>query len=371
MDGRRLIVASVVALLGATAIAAVPNPAPSPPSAAASGASEVTSAATSAAAAGDIPSEPARLASRSLMLDVAAAGSRLIAVGERGQILLSDDEGSTWSQTPTPTQSLLTGVCFSDAQHGIAVGHDEIALATSDAGATWKRTHYAPQAQQPLLDVWCGVGGHAIAVGAYGVYLVSADGGVTWDERKMDALPAAAPKAADDDAGGGFHLNAIAADSRSRLYVAAEAGHLYRSDDGGAKWVSLHSPYEGSFFGVLPLGADTVLAFGLRGNLFRSENAGATWERINTGTVAMLDGGTTIGADGVVIVGLSGTLLVSHDGGKTFTVIQQPDRKGLAAVLAPAKARVLVTVGEAGANLVRIPPAPAAATTRNAAVARR
>jgi photosystem II stability/assembly factor-like uncharacterized protein len=317
----------------------------------------------------DIPSEPARLASRSLMLDLAVAGSRLVAVGERGQILLSDDQGSTWNQAPTPTQSLLTGVCFSDAQHGIAVGHDEIALLTSDAGASWKRTHYAPQAQQPLLDVWCGTGGRAIAVGAYGVYLVSSDGGLTWEERKMDAAPAAAPAPKEaDDAGGGFHLNAIAADSKSRLYIAGEAGHLYRSDDGGNKWVSLHSPYEGSLFGVLPLGGDTVLAFGLRGNLFRSENAGVTWERIETGTVAMLDGGTTLGGDGgstqvarnVALVGLSGTILVSRDAGKTFSLFQQGDRKGIAAVLAseaPGQAGALVTVGEAGANRQRIPAA--------------
>src|SRR5690348_8197512 len=98
-----------------------------------------------------MPSEPARLASRSLLLDLAAAGNRLVAVGSRGQILLSDDAGQTWTQTETPTQNLLTGVCFGDAQHGIVVGHDEIILASGDGGRTWKRTHFAPQAQQPLL----------------------------------------------------------------------------------------------------------------------------------------------------------------------------------------------------------------------------
>ena len=37
------------------------------------------------------------------------------------------------------------------------------------------------------------------------------------------------------------------------------------------------APYDGSFFGVLPLTDGAVLAYGLRGQLFRSENRGATW----------------------------------------------------------------------------------------------
>src|SRR6185437_6487805 len=133
----------------------------------------------------ELPSEPARLASLSLLLDLASAGHRLVAVGERGHVLLSDDAGRHWTQAQTPTQALLTGVCFADAEHGIAVGHDEIILASSDGGHSWKRTHFAPQAQQPLLDVWCGSDGRAIAVGAYGVYMLSKDYGASWAEHKL------------------------------------------------------------------------------------------------------------------------------------------------------------------------------------------
>jgi photosystem II stability/assembly factor-like uncharacterized protein len=287
------------------------------------------------------PAELARLSSRSLLLDLATAGNRLVAVGDRGHILLSDDAGRTWTQTGAPTQALLTGVCFSDAQHGIAVGHDEIILASADGGRTWHRTHFRPQAQQPLLDVWCGAGGRAIAVGAYGVYMVSSDYGANWEERKL----------ASDDISGGYHLNAIASDSSSRLYIAAEAGHLYRSDDGGNTWKSLPSPYEGSLFGVLPLQGGTVLVFGLRGNLFRSEDSGATWQRVRTGTEAMLDGATSFDGGGVAVVGLSGVVLLSRDGGSSFSLLQQDDRKGLAAVL-QVQTGTLVTVGEAGAKRI-------------------
>jgi photosystem II stability/assembly factor-like uncharacterized protein len=298
----------------------------------------------------ELPSEPARLASRALLLDVANAGQRLVAVGERGHVLLSDDAGRHWSQVQTPTQSLLTAVCFADAAHGIAVGHDEIILATADGGRSWKRTHFAPQAQQPLLDVWCGSDGDALAVGAYGVYMVSQDYGASWAERKLQT----ANGSNRDEMGGGYHLNAIAADASSRLYIAAEAGHLYRSEDRGATWVSLSFPYAGSLFGVLPLADGAVLAFGLRGNLFRSADGGDTWKRIATGTQATLDGGTSLEGGRVAIVGLSGVVLLSRDGGSSFTLLQQDDRKGLAAVRGVA-GNELVTVGEAGVKLIAGP----------------
>jgi photosystem II stability/assembly factor-like uncharacterized protein len=353
--------------------------------------------------------EHAPLAARSLLLDVAPAGQRLVAVGERGHVLLSDDYGQTWRQADSvPTRALLTGVCFVNAREGVAVGHDEVVLTTRDAGRTWALAHFAPESQQPLLDVTCAVDGRVIAVGAYGVYFSSRDSGASWSERKFAALagkvgvgrpPAtdgasrhsqadvgraaaadaagreAAPNAgsrglaadaaslgpADDDMVHDFHLNNIAAASPSTLYIAAEGGHLYRTDDGGEIWRELPSPYDGSFFGVKPLGGDVVLAYGLRGNLFRSENAGATWQKVETGTYAMLNDAVRLGAGGAIaVVGLSGVVLVSPDAGKSFTLMQQEDRKGLSAARVVG-GDTLVVVGEGGARRINIAPVAAKA----------
>ena len=139
--------------------------------------------------------EPARLAARSLLVAIATAGERLVAVGDRGIVVFSDDKGGSWTQAAAvPSQVLLTGVCFLDAQHGVAVGHDEVILTSADAGRTWQRTHYAPEAQRPLLDVWCGADGHVIAIGAYSAYLTSEDAGASW--REVGFTPAPWPKPA-------------------------------------------------------------------------------------------------------------------------------------------------------------------------------
>jgi photosystem II stability/assembly factor-like uncharacterized protein len=317
-----------------------------------------------------LSAEPARLAAQSLLIAVAMAGPRLVAVGDRGIIVLSDDGGRSWVQAlEVPTDALLTGVCFFDPGHGVAVGHDEVILTTTDAGRSWQRTHYAPEAERPLLDVWCGSGAHAIAVGAYSTYLTSEDGGASWTAGKFTPAPppqaratrpgASAGAAVGGAVAGGYHLNRIVPAGASRLYIAAEAGHLYRSDDGGATWRELSSPYEGSFFGVLPLAGEAVLAFGLRGNLFRSEDAGWSWQRIETSTVAMLDGAARLD-ERVAIVGLSGVVLASRDGGRTFTLVQQSDRAGLSAAVPVGEAE-LAAVGEGGARLISLKDAPGGA----------
>src|SRR5207237_10319377 len=61
--------------------------------------------------------EPARLAAQSLLIAVATAGPRLVAVGEHGIIVLSDDRGRSWTQAPrseehtSELQSHLNLVC--------------------------------------------------------------------------------------------------------------------------------------------------------------------------------------------------------------------------------------------------------------------
>jgi photosystem II stability/assembly factor-like uncharacterized protein len=293
------------------------------------------------------------LAARSLLLDVARAGARLVAVGERGHVLLSDDEGATWRQAKSvPMRTMLTAVWFADARRGWAVGHDELILNTADGGETWTRSHYAPESQQPLLDVWFADTERGIAVGAYGAYYSTNDGGQTWTGRRFAAAPArgALPPGVDDGSTPDHHLNRIAG-AGGRLWIAAEAGQLYRSDDVGATWSTLVSPYNGSWFGLLPLDRNSVFVFGLRGHLYRSNDGGASWRMLDSGVTAMLTDGVQLDDGSLALVGLAGTVLRSRDGGTTWVATQQEDRRGLSAVVA-SRSGALVTVGERGTRRV-------------------
>jgi len=281
----------------------------------------------------------APLASKSLMLDAVALDDRLVAVGERGHILMSEDGGASWRQVEVPTRTMLTAVSFIDSQVGIAVGHDSVILRTTDGGDTWEIVYSAPEEEAPLFDVWFADADNGIAIGAYGSHYLTTDGGMTWNFEPLG----------DTD----WHLHEVARAENGKRYIAAEAGYVYRSDDDGETWVELSSPYEGSYFGVLPLQDDVVLLFGLRGHLFRSEDAGENWEEIPTETVALLTNGIRLSDGTVVVVGLGGTVLISADGGRTFSFHQQAGRRGISAVVETTDGSVLM-VGEFGVRTAAV-----------------
>jgi photosystem II stability/assembly factor-like uncharacterized protein len=295
------------------------------------------------------------LAEKSLLLDGAAAGDLLVAVGERGHILHSRDQGVTWTQADSvPTRAALTAVFLHDNQLGWAVGHDATIVRTRDGGANWDLVYSAPEEELPLLDVWFEDADNGVAIGAYGHYLATSNGGDSWSFVTIAAATAEEDLEADPfayDEGGDYHLNHIARSETGPLYIAAEAGTAYRSDDQGKTWTTLEPPYEGSFFSSLPLDNDSLLLFGLRGHLFRSDDAGETWRQLDSGTQAMLTDGTRLQDGTVVIIGLEGTLLVSRDGGETFTFKGQADRQGYSSVL-PLPGGGLILFGEFGVTIL-------------------
>ncbi len=287
-------------------------------------------------------------ASESLLLDIARAGDRLVAVGQRGHIIFSDDQGGTWQQAKVPSRQLLTAVYFADAQHGWAVGHDAQVLASSDAGATWSQQYEDPGRQAPLLDVWFENLEHGIAVGAYGGLLETTDGGKTWED--------VADRLDNEDE---LHLNAITAVQGAGLMIAGEMGMLFRSRDNGQNWEGISTDYEGSFFGLQAVDApDTLLVYGLRGTLFRSADFGDSWQKIDLLTsdngpfVFGLAGSTRMPNANLILVGNGGSVLLSADQGQTFSVRNTPDRQALSSVAEIAGQ--LVLVGQEGVQLMPV-----------------
>lgn len=95
------------------------------------------------AGAAELPDTLSRAAStvakpeHAVLLGLAQAGKRLVAVGERGLIAVSDDEAKSWRQVPVAVSVGLTAVRFVTSKKGWAVGHRGVVLASSDGGDSW------------------------------------------------------------------------------------------------------------------------------------------------------------------------------------------------------------------------------------------
>jgi len=321
-----------------------------------------------------------KLATEALLLGAVRAGKRIVSVGEYGDILLSDDDGKTWRQAKTvPTTVTLTSVVFVDDKTGFAVGHDTIILKTSDAGETWVKQFGGGESDNALLSVFFKDATHGWAIGAFNFTVETKDGGATWVDRKTlippaeDAATAAAPAiqenvdptkfqaSADPYAaatGDENHLNAMfAGPDAETIFIAAEAGAIYRSLDGGVTWEKHLTGYAGSFWGGLTAKDGSSYVVGMRGNVWHTTDKGTTWTKLDTGGADQsVSSGIQLADGSLVFVGLGGQVLYSADGQK-FVLTYRADRKGLNAVIQDGADKLLV-FGEAGIRDQSMTPRP-------------
>lgn len=263
----------------------------------------------------------APLATKAPLLGIARVGPRVVAVGDYGVIILSDDAGKTWRQAGlVATRNPLTAVTFVDAKLGWAVGHGGTVLHTSDGGENWE-LQYSAGADVSLLSVWFENASHGIAVGAFGLATETNDGGRTWRKLTLG-----------DGDDRDRHLNGIFAAPNGPLYIAAEAGTVFRSTDNGKTWATLRLPYAGSLWGGLPLGDGTAIVYGMRGHVLRSADQGNTWSDVPTGADQSFSGGVQLPDGTIALVGLGGVIARSNDGGRRFESTIRPERQNYAAV---------------------------------------
>ena len=246
----------------------------------------------------DRPSVAVRAPAHAVLLAAALAGTRIVAVGERGIVALSDDGGARWRQAATPTSVTLTAARFADAQKGWAVGHGGVILATEDGGVTWARRLegrrvaeivleaaraagdakairdaerlQADGPDKPLLDLLVIDAQRLLVVGAYGIALLSEDGGKTWTSW-MPHLPN--PK--------GLHIYSARVRGTA-LLLAGEQGLVMLSGDAGQSFRRIDTPYKGSFFTAELPDDRTIVLAGLRGTVLRSVDGGANWSALAT-----------------------------------------------------------------------------------------
>ena len=323
----------------------------------------------------DEPALISGLAARSPLLAIERAGNRVVAVGLRGHIVYSDDNGVSWRQATVPVSVDLVGVSFPAPMIGWAVGHAGVVLATQDGGATWTKQLAGKQAveiavryyksrgaptpeearaveqaeaqlaqsgAQPFLDVLFESETSGFVVGAFNTIFRTGDAGKTW-------VPWMDRTSNPEE----LHFYSVRG-RQGRVFLAGEQGKVWRLQSDAKEFVPVPTPYKGTFFGLVLTDADSLLAFGMRGAAYRSPDRGSTWQKVAVNTDAGITAGAALPDGRIALVDLAGSIHVSLDGGNAF-VARRPDRPMPFYGVAPGGKGTLVVAGAAGPTVVSLP----------------
>jgi photosystem II stability/assembly factor-like uncharacterized protein len=306
------------------------------------------------------PALASHKASGSAFLALARAGNRLIAVGERGIVMLSDDLGGSWRQASVPVSVSLTAVQFIDERQGWAVGHLGVVLHSSDGGATWTRQLDGLRAAQLVLSAEEAAGADAnrlsvaraliedgpdkpffdlhfespnsgVVVGAYNLAFRTDDGGRSWK-----------PCMEQVDNPKGLHLYSLRT-AGSKTYIAGEQGLLLRAAGDRERFQRVETPFKGTYFGVVAARDGEVVAFGLRGKAFWSPNGVDRWQECETSSSNSLSAGLQLNDGRIVLASQTGDLLVSEDGGRRYSRLPGREPSPITGLLQAGTSELMAT----------------------------
>lgn len=278
----------------------------------------------------------------STMLAVASTGPRLVAVGLRGSIIVSNDQGKTWAQAQVPVSTDLVAVTFASAQSWWAVGHGGVVLHSSDGGMTWEKQLDGLQASklaidfysrnpeqiadadvfltnenklaveeetQPFLDVYFADEQHGYVVGTFNRIFTTLDGGKTWTPLMHRS---GNPQE--------WHFYSVSGNN-GQVYLSGEQGRVWRLDQTSQEFVAINTPYNGTLFGITAQADGQLFAYGMRGSLFHSSDQGQTWQRSTLPFTSNVMRVIALGKKRLLVVAQSGEIVQSQDDGQTFNPV--------------------------------------------------
>ena len=312
------------------------------------------------------------------LIAITKTGNRLVAVGEHGVVVYSDDQGVSWTQAAVPVDVTLTCVAFATDLVGWAAGHYGVILGTVDGGKTWHVQLNGLQVNQlalaeaqaaaanppaanpspalalalkrasffatlgpdkPFLCMVVLGPQKLLVLGAYRMAMMTTDGGKTWSDWSLHIYDRLSHDL--------YGVTTVGQD----IYIACETGLVFCSTDGGNSFPQVTSPAAVTLFGVIGGADGSVIVYGVAGHCYRSTDKGASWTAVNLGTQDDLVAARALSAEAILIASEAGGLFVSRDNGASFTAVPNFPRMSVAD-FQPVSDRSLIVVGAAGSTQV-------------------
>lgn len=117
------------------------------------------------------------------------------------------------------------------------------------------------------------------------------------------------------------HHGGIYAVSENLIYIMADEGRFYKSDNGGLSWDEYNSGINVDFYDLNFSDENMGLAIGASGTILKTDNGGQSWTEIPSGTTQDLYSIAGVSNNNTFIVGHAGTVLHSTDGGDSWNMV--------------------------------------------------
>jgi photosystem II stability/assembly factor-like uncharacterized protein len=277
-----------------------------------------------------------------ILVAITRAGDRLVAAGEHGVIIYSDDNGVKWIQAAVPVDATLTAIRFVNPRQGWAVGNSGVILHTDDAGKSWqlqlnglqadqltlqaaelaisqhsqspgvplalaRANHLIAQADpKPFLSLVAFSQQRAIVFGAYRLAMMTNDGGKTWADWSLNIADPLS-----------HHLYGEVVIGND-IYIAGEAGLVFCSKDGGYSFLPVAPAGSATLFGAVATGDGGIIVYGVAGALYRSNNGGMSWAAIDMPSSANFTDAILLSSGAILLTAESGVVYISYDHGDRF-----------------------------------------------------
>jgi len=221
---------------------------------------------------------------------------------EQGLVLVTGDEGATWSTRRIGAVAGFRAIAFTDASHGLAVGDSGKIFATPDAGRTWEERKSG--VTDNLTDIQM-IGNDGWIAGYTGVILHTTDGGKTWVRQ---------------NSGTALSLEALFFRDNLDGWAVGWSGTVLHTTDGGQSWKAIkNTGASWSLSSVYFHDAKVGFISGFAGQLFRTRDGGATWETKKTPVSGWLTSMASDGTNRLWITTDEG-FLISEDAGQSWKV---------------------------------------------------
>ncbi len=219
-------------------------------------------------------------------------------------IFLANISQAQWLQQTNPATNSLYDVFFVDANTGGAVGVAGTILRTTDGGANWT-TQTCPGGN--LFGVCFTNANTGIAVGE-GIIYRTTNGGANWINVTLPAP--------------GLLFGVTFADANTG-FIAGSAGDIFRTTDAGASWAALNSGVSGTLEKPSFANSNTGLVVGLSGVILRTTDSGNNWIPQSSGVTSVLRSVSCVRPDTAYVVGDGALVLKTTNGGAIWN-IQNP-----------------------------------------------